>query len=151
MSALHENKGRRLPDSPLYSWLGILVFGVFAVWIVIMFWVSYHAGQWHEADRRKWMNWPATPGAPIDTRITDEPITDSTFRGIGKRGYVGECLVAYSVAGRRYSVWVEANRTADLVELTTEMRTCPYSSYTVHYDPQQPSSSHVFFAGLLQR
>jgi hypothetical protein len=151
MSNHHKANRARPRVSPLYSWPGILFFAVVAFACVSILWVNYHAEQWRMADLRKWMSWPATPGSPVDTRIVEQPLTKTTFRGIRGKWYAGECLVAYSVLGKQYSVWVEARRSVDLRQLSDDMRSCPTRSYSVHYDPQEPSSAHAFVASTENR
>jgi len=97
---------------------------------------------------RKWESWPATRGSPVETRSVEQPLTKVKFRGFGGKRYVVECLAEYAVSGKRYSGWARADQGTDVLRLADELRTCPFlPSYTVHYDPQEPSTAHAFIAG----
>lgn len=146
MSNRHKAKWAQPTGSPLYSWQSLLFFAVVAFGCVSILLVNYHAEQWREADMQKSMSWPATPGSPVDTRIIEQPLTKATFRWFRGKLYVGECLVAYSVSGKQYSVWTEASRTADIKKLRDDMRACPIHTYTVHYDPHEPCDARAFVA-----
>ncbi len=136
------------PDGRIRAgWLTISILTAVALSIGGSALVSHYAEQWHEADVRKWMNWPAAQGSPVDTRIVEQPLTKTTFRGTRGKWYAGECQVAYLAGGRKYSLWVKARSSANLRELSEDMRSCPIRSYDVHYDPQEPSDAHAFVPG----
>jgi len=141
-SVATRHKGERAGTSgnPFYSWLGILVLGVMALGPLGSFWASWHADQ----ERLQWSRWPSVKGSPSDTRITEHAITEFDAKKGLRPWYVGECRVQYSVAGKEYSVWTDADRDSDSTQLANRMRTCPFSSYDVHYDPNRPWIAHAF-------
>lgn len=144
----HPRTKRAQPDGRVRSgWLTVSVLSLVAFGVAGSALVSHYAERWREADMRKWDSWPATQGSPVDTRIVEQPLTKSSFRWNRGKWHAGECQVAYSVGGRRYSLWVEARSSANLQELSGDMRTCPIRSYDVHYDPQEPSDAHAFVPG----
>ena len=126
-------------------------FGLMALGIVVSLWMSYRTPQRLEADMRKWNSWPSTPGTSIDTRVVEQPMTKSLFRGLHGRLYVRECLVAYSVVGKQSSLWIQVRSGTDLTFIAEDMRKCPSGPFTVHYDPQQPSNAHAFIVNSTGR
>jgi len=107
-------------------------------------WSMHHADYTAEENLRKWSSWPSTRGTPYDTRVTELPLSAAVARVRVIRQFDGECLVRYSVGGKDYSVWGPADSDTDEYALKRRMRTCPVSSFEVHYDPNQPSVAHAF-------
>ena len=139
MTTRHKAERSQTTGNPFYSWLGILVFAVIALGLLGSLWASWHA----EQEWLQWGSWPSVKGFPSDTRITEHPIAEfEAKRGI-RPWYDGECLVRYSVAGKEYSVWADAATDSDPKQLAVRMRTCPITSYDVHYDPNRPWIAHA--------
>ncbi len=131
--------------NPLYSWISVAVFGVMVVGLVASFWASHRGQRVAEEDMRKWKSWPSTQGRPIATRVVEK--VEIHQHGVVPvfRWYFGECQLEYSVAGKEYSVWGDADEDSDRMALLRRMRVCPFS-YDVHYDPKQPWVAHAFIA-----
>jgi hypothetical protein len=139
MPARHKAEQSRGSGNPLYSWLGILVFGVLALGLIGTFWAGHRV----ENQLRTWQNWPTTAGTSAGERIVEDSFV-SVPRSHSQKRYVCECRVEYSVRGRSYVEWAAANEDADPKGLTDCSRTCSLAYYDVHYDPNQPSDGHAF-------
>jgi hypothetical protein len=131
----NQSKSR---GNPLYSWLSIFVFGLFALGIIATLWAGHRENQ-----LQMWQNWPATAGTSSGSRIVEDFFV-TVPRSHSQKWYVCECHVEYSVRGNIYSVWTEAYRNVDSKWLTDCRQTCSLSHYNVHYDPDQPSDGHAF-------
>jgi hypothetical protein len=56
--------------------------------------------------------------------------------------YVGQCLVEYTVAGRRYTVLAGGGYMDPERKFVAErMVECPVSHYSVHYNPEDPADA----------
>jgi hypothetical protein len=128
-------KNHREPTyDSLYSWKLISVMGLMAGAMLVSFISPYFL----EKRRRVQEDWPQSPGTSIDTRIVEEPPQPR----FPIRLYVGQCLVEYSVSGKRYTVWAGAGYLdRDRAFVADRITVCPISRFVVHYNPRDPSEA----------
>lgn len=150
MKARPQDRADKYGD-PLYSWLSVAVLGTMALGVIAAMWASYRGPRVHEEDLRMWRSWPSTKGEPSAVRVREQPMSGSIAEVRVIRTYSGECRVEYRVAEKIYSVWAEVDSDLNRQELADRMRTCPYSSFDVHYDPSDPSWAHAFFGHSIPR
>jgi hypothetical protein len=137
---VHRLRGKPNPDRSSemagWTWGHIAVFGFLALLIlgtVAIDWVD----NLHQREREQW---PTTTGVPIDTRVEELPPSRSFIRPF----YVGQCLVQYTVAGRRYLIWAGSGyMDADRRFVEERVINCPVDHYLVHYNPKQAADSYA--------
>jgi hypothetical protein len=95
-----------------------------------------------------WKSWPSTQGTPSTTRIVEDLFFTRRTTWVF-RWYNLECRVEYSVAGKQYALWSSAGGDSDRKRLAENTKTCPVSSFDVHYDPRNPLNAHAFIPGTL--
>ena len=117
----------------LQSWMFISVIGFMVLGLL----ASVVTSRFAERRRQIRADWPEVRGTPIDTRIVLESRRNGPFQM-----YVGQCLVEYTVAGRRYTVWAGGGYMDPERKFVAErMVECPVSHYSVHYNPEDPADA----------
>jgi hypothetical protein len=65
--------------------------------------------------------------------------------------YVGQCLVEYTVHGKRYSLWAASGYLdRDRNFIADKMRECPVPLYFVHYNPKNPADALAIRADVAE-
>jgi hypothetical protein len=119
-----------------WTWGHVAVVGFLALLIVGTV-VINRVANLRQEEREQW---PTTTGVPIDTRVEEIPPSRSFIRPF----YAGQCLVQYTVAGRRYSVWAGSGyMDIDRKFVEERVTNCPVDHYFVHYNPKQPAESYA--------
>jgi hypothetical protein len=122
-------------NNPPSNWLSIVLLGFMALLMIAMIGGPYMA----ERQRTIQESWPRVQGKSTDTRIVRRAPTGRNFPFIV---YVGECAVEYSVAGKKYSVWVPSGYASpDPKFIFDKVQECPVSRYAVHYNPKNPGEA----------